>query len=116
MLSRCLQLLVLLCNVTFAQRVSVGLKAGVPISTLAVAGPERAAGVHHYTFGPAFRVLLFGGLQVGFECLYKRFDPGYSASPRRLAVHRLEWPLYLRYELRRGPATPFLQAGLSFNR
>ena len=116
MLLRCLPLLVALCKLSSAQRTALGVEAGVPVSSAVTANSERVAGTRHYTFGPTFGLLLLRGVHLEFECLYKRFDLGSSGSSQRLTVHRLEWPLYLRYQLRRGPATPFIQAGIAFNR
>ncbi len=109
-------LLLLLCGSVQAQSLSVGLSAGAPLNPLMTSAEGQTAATQPYTFGPALRVDLPHGLGVDLEVLYKRFRLGFVADPARATVHRLEFPVMLRYRLSRLPARPFVHAGMSFNR
>ncbi len=99
-----------------AQGVSPGFSGGVPVNHLAAAAEGRVATIAHYTFGPALQVGLPHGLGVDVEFLYKRFDLGLVSVSNRIAVHRVELPLMLRYAFPGLPVRPFVHAGISFNR
>jgi hypothetical protein len=95
--------------------ISLGLNVGVPANPFlgAVAGLASTTGP--YTLGPALQVRAAQLFAVDVAVLYNRFDFGFAASPNHVAVHRLEFPLMLRYDFRNANVHPFLHAGMSFN-
>ncbi len=98
-----------------AQNASFGLSAGVPLNPLATSVNGLVSASGRYTFGPAFRVSLPHRLGIDAEVLYKRFDFGFASGPR-IAVHRLELPLLLRFAFSSAPIRPFAHVGISFDR
>lgn len=105
----------LLPSLMRAQSVSFGVTAGVPLNNLATASEGMVSTTGRYTLGPALRVGLPRAFAVEVELLYKHFDFGFASDPARIAVHRLELPLLLRYGFRISSVHPFVHAGASFN-
>jgi hypothetical protein len=100
----------------YAQEVSVGLVAGLPITQLLEARDATASKTGRYTFGPDLRIGLRHDLAVDINLLYKRAEFGFQAEPARAAIRRLELPVQLRYWFSGLRPRPWIQAGVSFNR
>jgi len=94
---------------------SFGVTGGIPLNNIATAGEGMVSTTGRYTIGPAFGVGLPRAFGVDAELLYKHFDFGFSSDQARIAVHRLELPLSLRYDFRGFSVHPFVRAGVSFN-
>lgn len=107
--------LLLMPSLARAQRVFFGVTAGVPLYNLAAADEGMVSTTDRYTIGPALRIGLPRAFAVDVEFLYKHFDLGFASGPARIAVHRLELPLLLRYRFRVPSIHPFVHAGVSFN-
>jgi len=120
----------------FAEVVSVGVKAGVPLTALIQTGGE-IGGYHfqadppRFTIGPLLNVRLPHGLAIEFGAMYKRFDqharqyqaiaePGVpyqvQGSPYSKSGQSWEFPLVGQYRFSGGRLQPYLEAGVSFNR
>ena len=100
--------MVVACVPVGAQSLAAGLKAGVPLTSLAF-GPS--AETRRYTFGPSLELGLRYGLSFEADLLYKRF--GFSKTA---TAGRWEVPLLLKYRLTEKRAKPFFAAGTNFNR
>jgi hypothetical protein len=101
---------------TYAGKVSVGLIAGLPVTSLLEARREAVSETSRFTFGPDLRIGLWHDFAVDIDLLYKRAEFGVQADPVRGAIRRLELPIQLRY-LFPGPGLrPWVQVGVSFNR
>src|SRR5437016_3905647 len=122
-----------------AQTVSLGLKAGIPVTeALETAnfdsGPadifrtqiNYTSRAKRYTIGPAVEVSLPLGLALEFDALYKRLDYNFSSGVRNPfgtfhqeqhnIVSRWDLPLLLKYRVRTfGSLTPNVSAGLNTN-
>ena len=100
----------------WAQGVSLGLRAGIPITPmLAAYGGERTS-EPRFTIGALIEAHLRHGAGFGADFLLQRTDLAFlSAGSPRAKVWRWETPLTLIYRFRR-PATPFLRIGVSLNR
>jgi hypothetical protein len=94
---------------------SFGLTGGLPLNNIAATSEGMVSTTGRYTIGPALGVGLPHALSVDVEFLYKRFDFGFTSDPARIAVHRLELPLSLRYVFRGSAVRPFVRAGVSLN-
>ena len=98
------------------QRLSFGLKAGVPLNALMhSAAPGYRASNAHYTLGPTVELALPYRLAVEADLLYKRLDYGPAAGAVAEAS-RWELPLLAKYKLAGAPLQPFLGMGVTFNR
>ena len=100
----------------WAQGISLGLRAGVPITpVLAADGPQQAS-EPRFTIGPLIEVHLWRGAALGADFLLRRSDLAFSpAGSRSAEVWRWEAPITLIYRVR-APTRPFVRAGVSFNR
>ena len=123
-----------------AQTVSLGLKAGIPVTeALETAnfdsGPadifrtqiNYTSRAKRYTVGPAVEVSLPFGLALEFDALYKRLDYNFSSKMRAASfgtfnqqqhniVSRWDLPLLLKYRVRTFACrTPYISAGLNTN-
>src|SRR5881296_2787751 len=118
-----------------AQTVSLGLKAGIPVTeALETAnfdsGPadifrtqiNYTSRAKRYTVGPAVEVSLPFGLALEFDALYKRLDYNFSSGVRtpfatfheeqHNIVSRWDLPLLLKYRLPTfGSRRPYVSAG-----
>ena len=136
-------LLLAAASSAFAQHISVGIKAGVPLTGLLrteyVSGRccgEVATQTRRYTIGPVVDIGLPLGFGVEFGALYKRFDQqslavtttGYViidednsyAITQTAGVsavgHSWEFPLAVQYRFSKSAIPPYLEGGVSFNR
>jgi hypothetical protein len=119
-----LPVLLLFAGTAFAQ-VSVGVKAGVPVTdffeTGALPGIQYFTDTHRYTIGPTVEIHLPKGLSVEVDALYKRLD--YSATLITLPLtfssataNSWEFPVLLKYRAgHKGVLRPFLDTGASFH-
>jgi hypothetical protein len=114
-LPACLFTLLWICP-TYAQEVSVGLVAGVPITGLLKARDADVSETSRYTFGPDVQVSLPRDFALEVNLLYKRAEFGFRSDPARAIVRRLELPVQLRYLLPGSQVRPWIQVGMSFNR
>jgi hypothetical protein len=100
----------------WAQGISLGLRAGVPITpVLATDGPQQAS-APRFTIGPLIEVHLWRGAALAADFLLLRSDLASAPTGSRSAeVRRWEAPITLIYRVR-APTRPFVRAGVSFNR
>ncbi len=99
-----------------AQAVSLGLRAGVPITPALITDARRQAPTSRYTIGPLIEVHLWRG--VGFGADFLLHHAGLALSPQgspRAGIWRWELPMTLIYRFR-APVQPFVRAGVSLNR
>ncbi len=109
-------ILLLLPMCGFAQKISIGLNAGLPLTELAEASDGQTASTGRYTFGPSFRLDLPGGFALDVEFLYKQMHFGFTSDGAGGSIHRIELPLMLRYAFPGKSVRPFVHLGISYNR
>jgi len=112
-----------LAGASFAQPVSIGVKAGVPLTDFVdVAKGDRSAyftNTKRYTIGPTVEFHLPARLSLEIDALYKRFGfdgQAVSASGSTLTGTRgnsWEFPVLVKFEVVPGPVRPFVDAGVS---
>jgi opacity protein-like surface antigen len=102
-------------TVVFAQPVSFGLKAGVPITDILSSQGTVSETSNRYIVGPAIELHLPLGLGVEFDILYRRFSYG-SLSNFSTSSSSWEFPLLVKKHFLPGPAHPFVDAGVNFNK
>jgi len=120
-----------------AQHISVGIKAGVPLTDVVEAGhPELGfeAQTKRYTIGPVVDIGLPLGFGIEIGAMYKRFDQksmtitrtGYvdlgEASyfiEQRAGIsaggHSWEVPVAVQYRFFKSAIRPYVEGGVSFN-
>jgi hypothetical protein len=99
-----------------AQGLSLGLRAGIPITPALTSGAHQQVSAPRYTIGPLIEVHLWHGACVGAEFLLNRTDLATSpAGSPRAEVWRWEAPISFIYRFR-APTGPFVRTGVSFNR
>jgi hypothetical protein len=114
---RALAALVVSSPLLLAQAVSVGLRAGIPITPVLAAEGSQRATTERYTIGPLIEVHLWRGAALGADFLVqgsKLTIP--SAGSRSAGVWRWETPITLIYRVHTRKTQPFVRAGVSFNR
>jgi Outer membrane protein beta-barrel domain len=114
-----LALLALLTAPAWAQSLSVGVRAGVPLSDAFDVFPGRFSFrnlPHHWTAGPTIEVRLPFSLGVTFDALYSRVEYERIDSPGGESGGQWEFPLMLRFRSGAGPVHPFVAGGASFNK
>ena len=122
-----------------AQHISVGIKAGVPLTDVVEAGhPELGfeAQTKRYTIGPVVDIGLPLGFGVEFGALYKRFDQqsiavtttgyviideenGYAIQQTAgisAVGHSWEFPVAVQYRFFKSAIRPYVEGGVSLNR
>ena len=116
-------LCLVLAGASFAQPVSIGVKAGVPITDFV----DAAKGDHsayftktkRYTIGPTVEFHLPARISIEIDALYKRFAfDGQSVTADGSIVtatrgNSWEFPVLVKLELFPGPVRPFVDAGAS---
>lgn len=126
----------------FAQHISVGIKAGVPLTGLLrseyVSGrccQEVATQTRHYTIGPVVDIGLPLGFGVEFGAFYKRFDQqSYAVTTTGFTTddetsypiqqtagisavgHSWEFPVAVQYHFFKSAIRPYVEGGVSLNR
>jgi hypothetical protein len=121
-----LSLLLLLSGVALAQPVSVGIKAGLPLTDLLHMGgsAEATAVTNRYLIGPELEVRLPFRLSVEFDALYRHFrytDVVGGAGPFASSANTVgssgnwEFPLVVKYRLRGKLVRPYVEAGAAWD-
>jgi hypothetical protein len=103
-----------LAVITFGQKFSLGVRAGVPTTSLLSTSTGYDAKTYFYTVGPAVQVRWTRRFSVGVDLLYKRLQE--SQASQYATIHRLELPVLLEYRWGSRSIEPYVGAGLSFNR
>ena len=135
-------LLLAAASSAFAQHISVGIKAGVPLTGLLrsnyVSGrccEEVATQTRRYTIGPVVNIGLLLGFGVEVGALYKRFDQQSYADTTTGFVtiddetypitqtagisavgHSWEFPVAGQYHFFKSAIRPYVEGGVSLNR
>jgi hypothetical protein len=122
----------------FAQHVTVGIKAGVPLTDVVqvadfINGQPFQAHTKRYTIGPIVDIGLPWGFGIEIGAMYKRFDQQvgqvtvtftddngqFAGTLTRPAVssagQSLEIPLAIQYHFRGPLLHPYVEAGFSYN-
>jgi hypothetical protein len=123
----------------FAQHISVGIRAGVPLSDLVTThtgDPRYSTQTKLYSFGPVVDIGLPLGFGAEVGAMYKRFDQqsvafttiGYvmideetdypiTQTAGRAAVgHSWEFPVAVQYRFFKSAIRPYVEGGVSLNR
>jgi len=125
----------------FAQHISVGIKAGVPLTGLLGSNYggwccQEATQTKRYTIGPVVDIGLPLGFGVEFGALYKRFDQQFIAVTTTGYViideengypiqqtagisavgHSWEFPVAVQYRFFKSAIRPYVEGGVSLNR
>jgi hypothetical protein len=122
----------------FAQHISVGIKAGVPLTGLLRGRccQEVPTQTRRYTIGPVVDIGLPLGFGVEFGALYKRFDQqsyavtttgyvnwddetGYAIQQTAgisAVGHSWEFPVAVQYHFFKSAIRPYVEGGVSLNR
>lgn len=90
-----------LAVITFGQKFSLGIRAGVPTTSLLSTSTGYGAKTYFHTVGPAVQVRWTRRFAVGVDLLYKRMQE--SQGPRHATIDRLELPVLLEYRWGRRP-------------
>ncbi len=107
---------VLVSSPLIAQIVSIGLRAGVPITPALTADGPRQASAPRFTIGPFFELHLWHDAAFSADFLLRRTDLVTSAAEsQRAEIWLWEAPVTLIYRFH-VPARPFVRTGVSFNR
>jgi len=120
-LARALLLLLAAAAAAFPQRLSFGLKAGVPFNDLLRS--ESWSGVRyqpesgHYAIGPTVELLL-GRFSVELDLLYRplKYRSQFAGATHEATGSAWQFPLLGKVRLSRHLVAPFVAAGLAFNR
>ncbi len=111
----------------FADGISVGVKAGVPLTDVVktageIGGQRFEASRGNFTAGPVLNVRLPFGLGVEFGAMYKRVEQqagqfeGTQSVPYAKTASSWEFPVVGQYRLvKEGTLQPYVEAGFAFN-
>ena len=131
-------LLLAAASSAFAQHISVGIKAGVPLTGLLRGRccQEVPTQTRRYTIGPLVDIGLPLGFGVEFGALYKRFDQqSYTVTTTGYVIideengypiqqtagisavgHSWEFPVAVQYHFFKSAIRPYVEGGVSLNR
>jgi hypothetical protein len=107
----------------YAQRISIGAEAGVPLTESFDTGfiyrGTFVPATSRYTVGPALELRLNGRFSAEFSALYQPFSFQESGiigvpSSRKTTGGLWQFPVLLRYSFFEGPIRPFVAVGPSF--
>ena len=122
-MKRAMFLCLALAGASFAQPVSIGVKAGVPLTDFvdAAKGNQSAyfTNTKRYTVGGTIELHLPARFSIEIDALYKRFGfDGQSVSAGSTTLtgtrgNSWEFPLLVKFEMVPGPVRPFVDAGAS---
>ena len=99
-----------------AQGLSLGLRAGVPVTSVLAADVPQQAPASPFTIGPVIEIRLWHGAGFGADFLVRHTDLATSPQrSQRADVWLWEAPITLVYRFR-APVRPFVRTGVSFNR
>lgn len=127
----------LLTSGAYAQHISIGIKAGVPLTDVVEAKSAELpfqAKTKRYTIGPVVDIGLPLGFGVEFGAMYKRFDQnsvavtitgfttiGETSFPIQRTAdmsavgHSWEFPVAVQYHFSKSIIRPYVEGGISFN-
>ena len=106
----------LVSSTLLAQGVSLGLRAGVPITPVLTADGPQQASEPRFTIGPFVEIHLWHGAGLGADFLLRRVSLAISpAGSGHAKVWRWEAPISFIYRFP-APTGPFVRTGVSFNR
>jgi len=123
MKSRLLLFSLLFASTAFAQ-VSIGVKAGLPVTDLFQTGSlptlQYFTDTHRYTIGPTLEIHLPKNLSLEVDALYKRLDYGATTFVNPVSseatANSFEFPLLVKYRAgEKRVVRPFLDTGVSFH-
>ena len=132
-------LLLAAASSAFAQHISVGIKAGVPLTDLVrtdTGDVRTSTQTKRYTIGPVVDIGLPLGFGVEFGAMYKRFDQqsfavtttGYviideedsypitQTAGISAVGHSWEFPLAVQYRFFKSAIRPYVEGGVTLNR
>src|SRR5689334_22004184 len=136
-------LLLAAASSAFAQHISVGIKAGVPLTGLLRTNvhdvrsyDEFPTQTKRYTIGPVVDIGILLGFGVEFGAMYKRFDQqslavtttGYVVIDEENSYaiqqtagisavgHSWEFPIAVQYRFFKSAIRPYVEGGVSLNR
>jgi hypothetical protein len=135
-------LLLAAASSAFAQHISVGIKAGVPLTNLVGndSGDAPFLGnfptqMKRYTIGPVVDIGLLLGFGVEFGAIYKRFDqrsiaitttgfitideetyPIQQTAGISAVGHSWEFPVTVQYHFFKSAIRPYVEGGVALNR
>ena len=103
------------------ERVSFGVKGGVPITDAFDAARGTSAAyftdTKRYLVGPTFEVHLPARFSIEVDALYKRLGYQYEANGplvySKTVANSWEFPLLGKFEILPGPVRPFVDAGVT---
>jgi hypothetical protein len=119
------------CGPTLAQRFSVGVEGGLPLTSTSDTGQEDARyggqtafQIKRYTVGPTIEIGLPFGLRVEADALYKHalqdlfYGPAPTGNLVQEAIRMNIWeiPLLLKYQWKTHGLQPFAAAGSTLRR
>jgi hypothetical protein len=111
-------LLAFLVTPAFSQLLSVGVKAGAPLTDAFSTSTDFSHGTRRYVVGGTAEVRLPFRLSIELDALYRRIgfdysfkslDLGYFSS--RTTADQWDFPLLAKYEILRGRVRPMVDAG-----
>lgn len=106
----------LISSPLLAQTVSLGLRAGIPVTPPLTVDGRQQASASRFTIGLLIEVHLWRGAGFGADFLLLRTDLVISAAgPQRAEVWQWEAPITFIYRFR-AAARPFVRTGVSLNR
>ena len=130
-------LLLAAASSAFAQHISVGIKAGVPLTDVVEAKSGELpfeAKTKRYTIGPVVNIGLPLGFGIEFGAMYKRVDqksravtitgftpmdeinvPIEQKADISAVGHSWEFPVALQYHFSKSSIRPYVEGGISFN-
>lgn len=118
-------LLLMGASAVFSAPLSLGVKAGVPLTDFfsTVNSPNFGfnSNTKRYLAGPTVELHLPAGFSVELDALYRRFNYESSGSlidvltNNRTTGNAWEFPLLLKYNAGHGMVRPFVDGGVSFD-
>lgn len=105
----------ILSSSLFSQTVSLGLRAGIPITEMLTAGGNQRVSASRYTIGPLIEVHLWRGAALGGDFLLDHSELASTAGSRRAEIWRWEAPVTFVHRFG-GPLRPVVRTGVSLNR
>jgi hypothetical protein len=132
-------LLLAAASSAFAEHISVGIKAGVPLTGLVrtdTGDVPTSTQTKRYTIGPVVDIKLLFGFGLEFGAMYKRFDqqslsittigfvivdeetsyPIQQTAGISAVGHSWEFPIAVQYRFSKSAVRPYVEGGVSLNR
>lgn len=104
----------------FAQRISFGVKGGVPLDRVGTEDSRTIADRERWIVGPTVEVALSPRLSLGADALYRRLgytttrNVGSATFFETATTRHWEVPLFLKYRFTEGKVRPFVSGGGAF--